>query len=220
MSICLSASMMCANYANLEKEVRDLEQSGIDSFHIDLMDGKFVDNFGMGYQDMEYIRSATKKPMEAHLMLEDPHTYFEILLPMGFDAIYIHPEAERNPAGALEKIEKAGVIPGIAINPGTSIERIQELLHPAQRIMVLCINPGHAGRKHLPYVDDKIKRLAEIKDRYDFEIYIDGSCTFDRIQAFAKLGVTGYILGTATLFGKDKLAYKETIDNLRSMTRY
>jgi ribulose-phosphate 3-epimerase len=216
MNIHLSASMMCANYANLEHEVRNLENAGIDSFHIDLMDGRFVDNFGMGYQDMEYIRKATYTPLEAHLMLEDPHDYFGMLLPMGFDAIYIHPEAERNTAGALEKIDKAGIIPGIAINPGTSIEQVRELLHTARRVMVLCINPGHAGRTHLPYVDDKIKRLVDIKDKYCFEVFIDGSCTDERISFFSEMGVEGYVLGTATLFGEDKPDYRTTVQKLRA----
>ena len=215
MSVILSASMMCANYANLENEINQLETADIDSFHIDLMDGRFVDNFGMGYQDMEYILGTATKPAEAHLMVEDPHTYFDMLLPMGFDTIYIHAEAERNIAGALEKIENAGVTPGLAINPGTSISTIEELLYPTKKLMVLCINPGHYGRVHLPYVDKKIRELLPLKKKYDFQIFLDGSCAPQRIVNFAKDGVDGFILGTAALFGKDKPNYKDSIENLR-----
>ncbi|MGE5475140.1 MAG: ribulose-phosphate 3-epimerase [Bacteroidales bacterium] len=209
-----SASMMCANYANLQREVTELEAAGIDSFHIDLMDGRFVDNFGMGYQDMTFIRSATAKPMEAHLMLEDPHTYLDIIAPMNFSTVYIHPEADKNPAGALEKLEKMGITPGISLNPGTAIEQVAELLHPARKVMVMCVNPGHAGRTVLPYVDLKIERLLDMKEKYDFEIILDGGCTPERIRKFSAMGVDAFVLGTATLFGKDR-RYSEILPRLR-----
>ncbi|MDE6139133.1 MAG: hypothetical protein K2F57_06650, partial [Candidatus Gastranaerophilales bacterium] len=91
MRIELSASMMCANYANLEKEVTELENAGIDSFHIDIMDGSFVDNFGMGYQDMAFIKQLTNKTVDAHLMVRKPYNYLDILFRLGIDIIYIHP---------------------------------------------------------------------------------------------------------------------------------
>lgn len=78
MSIELSASMMCANYACLRDEVKNLEDAGIDIFHIDIMDGSFVDNFGMGYQDMAFIKNNTKKQVEAHLMVRKPYNYLDI----------------------------------------------------------------------------------------------------------------------------------------------
>lgn len=104
MSYEFSASMMCANYANLGNEVKLLEQGGIDSYHIDIMDGQFVDNFGMGYQDIEFIRSATKKPLEAHLMINNPERYFDILTKIGLDVAYIHPESTHEPEIAIEEL--------------------------------------------------------------------------------------------------------------------
>ena len=92
----LTASMMCANYGNLEKEVRDLEEGNIDSFHIDIMDGRYVPNFAMGLHDMRFIAGATKKPLDVHLMVEHPNNNIEIFLRKlrRGDTVYIHPEAE------------------------------------------------------------------------------------------------------------------------------
>ena len=142
----LNASMMCANYANLEKEVRDLENGGIDSFHIDIMDGRYVPNFAMSLNDMKYIASATKKPLDVHLMIEHPNNMIEMFLAhlRKGDTVYIHPEAEYHPSTTLQKIIDAEMIPGIAINPGTSVEYVLEMLHIVDKVMVMSVNPGNA----------------------------------------------------------------------------
>ena len=92
----LTASMMCANYGNLEKEICELEEGGIDSFHIDTMDGRYVPNFAMSLNDMHYIAGATRKPLDVHLMIEHPNNNIEIFLNSlrKGDTVYIHPEAE------------------------------------------------------------------------------------------------------------------------------
>lgn len=211
-----SASMMCANYACLENEVRMLEEGGIDSFHIDIMDGQFVPNFGMGLQDLEYIRSATKLPIEAHLMIKKPDSYLNIFIDRGVDVIYIHPEADYHPSTTLQHIIEAGITPGIAINPGTSVESILELLNIVDRVMVMSVNPGHAGQVYLPYVGKKIDKLLALKDEYKFDIYWDGACGLDKIETFAPKGISGFVLGTTVLFGKNR-PYGDILKELRAI---
>ena len=211
-----SASMMCASYGHLEDEVRELEAAGIDSFHIDIMDGQFVPNFGMGLQDLKFIRSATKKPIEAHLMIRNPASYLELFLE-NVDVIYVHPESDYHPSTTLQKIIQAGVMPCIAINPGTSVESIQELLFIAKRVLVMAVNPGHAGQVYLPYVGQKIEKLLAMRENYGFEVYWDGSCTQEKVETYAPKGVKGFILGTALLFGHNK-PYKELLAAAREMT--
>lgn len=217
----LMASMMCANYGNLEKEVRDLEKGGIDSFHIDIMDGRYVPNFAMSLNDMRYIASATKKPLDVHLMIEHPNNMIELFLSnlRKGDTVYIHPEAEYHPSTTLQKIINAGMIPGIAINPGTSIETVMEMLVIVKKVLVMSVNPGNAGQMYLPYVGKKIEKLLQIKAERNFKVYWDGACSADKIQTFAPMGVDGFVLGTTLLFGK-KEPYGDTLQEIRKYGTY
>lgn len=216
MNIQLMASMMCANYGNLAKEVKDLEAAGIDSFHIDIMDGRFVPNYAMSLNDMKFICSASHKPLDVHLMIEHPNNTIDIFirnLRQG-DTIYIHPEAEYHPSMTLQKIIRAGIIPGIAINPGTSIETVYEMLRIVKKVLVMAVNPGNAGQMYLPYVGEKINRLLQLREKMDFEVYWDGACSADKIITFAPQGIKGFVLGTTLLFGKNK-PYDEILQEIR-----
>lgn len=214
----LMASMMCANYGNMEKEVHDLETGGIDSFHIDIMDGRYVPNFAMSINDMRYIAGISKKPLDVHLMIEHPSNNIGLFLSnlRKGDTVYIHPEAEYHPSTTLQRIIDAGMIPGIAVNPGTSVETVFEMLRIVKKVLVMSVNPGNAGQMYLPYVGKKITKLLSIKEDMDFELYWDGACSAGRIKEYAPRGVKGFVLGTTLLFGKDR-PYKETLKNIREL---
>ena len=214
----LMASMMCANYGNLEKEVRELDEGGIDSFHIDIMDGRYVANFAMSLNDMRYIASATSKPLDVHLMIEHPNNRIGLFLQnlRPGDTVYIHPEAEYHPSTTLQAIINAGMVPGIAINPGTSVETVFEMLRIVDKVLVMSVNPGNAGQMFLPYVGKKITKLLALKEDVEFELYWDGACSADKIQEYAPKGVKGFVLGTTLLFGKER-SYGETLQNIREL---
>ena len=214
----LMASMMSANYGNLEQEVRELDEGGIDSFHIDIMDGRYVANFAMSLNDMRYIASATSKPLDVHLMIEHPNNRIGLFLQnlRPGDTVYIHPEAEYHPSTTLQAIINAGMVPGIAINPGTSVETVFEMLRIVDKVLVMSVNPGNAGQMFLPYVGKKITKLLALKEDMEFELYWDGACSADKIQEYAPKGVKGFVLGTTLLFGKER-SYGETLQNIREL---
>lgn len=214
----LTASMMCADFGNLEKEVHELEEAGIDSFHIDIMDGRYVNNFAMSLYDMQFIASATKLPLDVHLMIEHPRNNIDIFLRVlrPGDTVYIHPEAEYHPSTTLQKVIDAGMHPGIAINPGTSVESIREQLRIVDHVLVMAVNPGNASQMFLPYVGEKIEQLISLRKKMGFKLYWDGACGAERMLEYAPHGIDGFVLGTTLLFGQ-KASYKEIIPAVREL---
>lgn len=212
----LCPSMMCANFGSLEKEIRYLEEGGIDIFHLDVMDGNFVPNFGMGLQDIEYICKTATKPCDVHLMVSNPSAYVEKFAKIGAKIIYVHPESDVHIARTLQMIKDAGSKAGIAVNPGTSFETVKEILYLVDYVMIMSVNPGFAGQKYLGFVDEKLKKFCQYKDKYGYKVMIDGACSPERIAALSKIGVEGFILGTSALFGKEK-SYQEICKELREL---
>ena len=218
MGILLCPSMMCADFANLAGEVEKLEKAGADIFHVDIMDGSFVPNFGMGLQDTKFIANASKKPMDAHLMIKNPGRYTGMFAELGAEIIYIHLEADIHAPRTLQDIISFGAVPGIAINPGTAVETIRPLLHLARYVLVMTVNPGFAGQSYLPFVDEKIDALLDLKQTYGYRIIIDGACSPEKIKSLSAKGVDGFVLGTSALFGKDR-PYDEIMKELRGASK-
>lgn len=210
----LCPSLMCANFSKLKDEVEELDKAGTDIFHIDIMDGSFVPNFGMGLQDFEMIRASTRKIVDVHLMIQNPSKYVEMFATMGADIIYIHPEADQQVARTLDVIRGMGKKAGIAINPGTSVETILELLPVVDYVMVMTVNPGFAGQKYLDYVNPKIEQLVKLSEKFKFRVMVDGAISPEKIEALNKIGVTGFVLGTSALFGKTE-SYDVILNELR-----
>lgn len=206
-------SMMCANFSSLEEEVKELDQGGADIFHIDFMDGVYVPNFGMGLQDFELIRKSTDKLVDVHLMIQNPTEYVEKFADMGADIIYFHPETDLHPTRTLAKIKNKGKYAGLALNPGTSVETVLELLPLVDYLLVMTVNPGFAGQPYLAYVEQKIEKLVHLQSNYHYKIMVDGAISPARMASLGKLGVSGFILGTSALFGQGK-KYKECLFEL------
>lgn len=213
----LCPSMMCADYSNLESEVTSLENSGIDIFHLDVMDGHFVPNFGMGLQDIEYICSVASKPCDVHLMVTNPAEYIEKFAQLGCSIIYIHPEADMHPCRTLQKIRDLGIKAGIALNPGTTYETVEPLLYLSDYVLLMSVNPGFAGQKYIDFVLSKFSRFVKEAPLHGgYKVMIDGACSPEHIAKLSKEGVSGFVLGTSALFGKGR-SYSEIIPELRAL---
>lgn len=211
----LCPSLMCADYGNLRATVEELDAAGIDIFHCDVMDGSFVPNFAMGLEDIKAVRAATNKLVDVHLMVENPASKVELFAAAGADIIYIHPESERYVVKTLAAIKSLGKSAGIAVNPDTSISEVEEMLNLCDYVMVMTVNPGFAGQSFIEFTNDKVRRLAALKERFGFELMIDGACSPERVRDLSAIGADGFILGTSALFGKDA-GYEECLRRLHA----
>ena len=128
--------------------------------------------------------------------------------------MYIHPESERYVVKTLAHIKSRGAAAGIAINPDTSLATVEEMLNLCDYVMVMTVNPGFAGQKFIQFTKNKVRALAELKEKYGFKLRIDGSCSPTVIEELSAMGADGFILGTSALFGKGR-PYAEIIPELR-----
>lgn len=212
----LCPSMMCCNFSNLKEEMALLEEAKIDMYHCDIMDGTFVPNMALGISDIQAIRSLTNKKIDAHLMIDSPANKVDWFIDAGADIIYLHPESEMYVIKTIQHIHERKKEAGIAINPDISLVSLEELYPFCDYILVMTVNPGFAGQSFIESMDRKIERLVQLKQKYGFQIIMDGACSPEIIKAYSCCGVDGFVLGTSALFKEDK-KYKERLDELRDV---
>ena len=211
----LYPSMMCADLGHLAREVERLDAAGVDAFHCDVMDGSFVPNLALGTNDIRAIKAHTTKPVDAHLMIEDPLPKLDLFVGAGADVIYVHPEAERFVAKTLMTIRERGRRAGLAVDPDTPVSAVQDILSLVDCLMVMTVNPGFAGQAFLDFTLPKVKRFADLKKRFGYTLVIDGACSPERIAQLSDLGADAFVLGTSALFGKGD--YVTSVRRLRRL---
>jgi ribulose-phosphate 3-epimerase len=210
----LYPSMMCANFNHLSEETKLLSATAIDGFHMDIMDGAFVPNFGLSPEDFQTVVSNTNKLVDAHLMIYHPENYLHLFKNLGAKRIYFHSEATPHPARIIHQIKDLGVEAGLAINPGTSIASVYELLPLIDQLLIMTVNPGFSGQTYLDFVNKKINQLNDLRKENHFEMVVDGAISIERIAELSLIGVNGFVLGTSALFGKAR-SYHQIIQSIK-----
>jgi len=206
-------SILCADHGHLADEIQLITNAAADYIHVDVMDGSFAPNFACGTEIIKCIKKHSTVPIDVHLMVENPAHHIKLFRDLGADIITIHPEADKQAARTLAAIRDMNAIPGIAINPGTSVETVKELLPLCGHVLAMTVNPGFGGQSFLDFTLEKIEALGAVSKQYGFNLCVDGGVSKNNIKKLALLGVTSFVVGSA-LFSQDD--YNEAIRELRA----
>ena len=214
----ISPSILSADFSQLGKEIRRLENAGADMIHVDVMDGHFVPNLTIGPPVIKALKKNSQLPFDVHLMISPVHKYIESYASAGADIITIHPEATNDLLGSINKIREFKKKVGVSLNPETKIEIIKEHLDQIDLILIMSVNPGFGGQKFMPEVLNKVKKLDEIRKnlKLNFVIEIDGGIDFENSKLAIESGVDILVSGT-TIFKNNNGDIKKNIDLLRSI---
>ena len=216
-NIKISPSILSADFSQLGKEIKRLEDGGADMIHVDVMDGHFVPNLTIGPPVIKALRKQCSIQFDVHLMISPVHKYIEAYADAGADIITIHPEATDNLEASILKIKELKKKVGVSLNPESKIDLIFDLLHKIDLVLIMSVNPGFGGQKFMPKVLDKIKELKEIqKDKnLNFDIEIDGGINFDNCKIAIEAGANILVSGT-TIFKSNNGDIKKNIELLKS----
>jgi ribulose-phosphate 3-epimerase len=203
----LAPSILAGNHANLKNALDIAEADGRKWIHLDIMDGHFVPNLSFGPQTVADLRKRSELFFDVHLMLDNPHLYVNAFHEAGADLITIHIEPTYDHLEAIKHIKALGKKVGIALNPGTSVDDIYEVINSVSVDLVLCmtVNPGFGGQSFLYDVLKKVEVLAKHRDNTsnNFMIEVDGGVGFEHIQPCLNAGVDIFVAGTAYYRGSD-----------------
>jgi len=228
----VSASILSADFADLKNEIKKCESSGVDMIHLDVMDGHFVPNITIGQVLLEAIRSHTKLPLDAHLMIENPGMYIDKFINAGADIVTLHAEcygrltAASNGLGKfpkelekfdaqaarrdIQRIKKLGKKAALTLNPGTPL-CIQDCLDDLDMVLIMSVNPGFAGQRFMPSALPKISALRKI---FTKDIEVDGGINEDTAKEAVRAGAN--ILATASYFFQSEDP-KNLVDRLKNL---
>ncbi|MDQ3691642.1 MAG: ribulose-phosphate 3-epimerase [Chloroflexota bacterium] len=215
----ISASILNADFAQLGAEVRRAAAARVNSIHLDVMDGQFVDNLTMGPVVVASVRSETDLPFHTHLMISNPLAFVERFADAGSDLIVFHVEADDDPSEVIEAIERAGKRPGIALNPGTGAETVTSFLERVDLLLVMTVDPGWGGQPFIEGVVHKLSALAaEVRHReLDLTIAVDGGINLATIGRAHAAGADVLVTGSALYSSDGDLA--PTVAALRAAAR-
>ena len=209
-------SILSADFARLAEEIGRVERAGARILHLDVMDGHFVSNLTIGPPVVESIRKATKLHLDCHLMIENPERYAEAFVKAGANSVSVHYEAARHLDGCLNLIRKAGAMAGVVLNPATPVEVLEDVLEVADYVLLMSVNPGFGGQKLIPYVLEKVRRLAGMRrtKRLTFPIEIDGGVHKENLAEVVRAGCDWIVTGSAIFHSPDP---ETTVTEMRAI---
>jgi len=201
----LTPSILAANFANLEADIKAAERGGADYFHLDIMDGHFVPNISFGPWVAKQMRAITDLPLDAHLMITNPREYIPKFIEAGVELIYPHMEGSYDVYRTVQLIIDHGARAGITLNPATSVETVEGVIDLIDSVLLMSVCPGFGGQKFIPSTMKKIKDLRALLDELkpSVRIAVDGGVTLDNVGELRKAGADFFIAGSAVFKAPD-----------------
>lgn len=214
----ISASLMCSDLVDLKETIRIFEEEGIERLHIDMMDGTFVPNFGLGVDYVRGLRKLTQIPLDLHLMIKDPEYKFSWIGILPTDIVSIHYESTFQVQRALDYLQPFGCKRFLAINPATPVSALEEVLDYIDGINLLMVNPGFAGQKIVHSTLRKAQKVVDLLKREGHEdiiIEVDGNITPENGKILREIGASMFVAGTSAIFKGDLNKYSDNIKLFR-----
>jgi ribulose-phosphate 3-epimerase len=210
----LNPSILSADFANLEAELRTISAS--DAIHVDVMDNHFVPNLTFGMQMVKRLQEVTKIPLDVHLMIEDADRWAIEYAQLGAASVTFHLEASKNPLELAREIQTTGSKVGVALKPGTPLDQLQNLLSEVDLLLVMTVEPGFGGQPLIPEMLEKVSEARKLIDRGQkaVQLQVDGGVTSENIYQLALAGAEVFVAGSS-VFGHENRNL--AINNLRAL---
>ncbi|HKB06730.1 MAG TPA: ribulose-phosphate 3-epimerase [Candidatus Polarisedimenticolia bacterium] len=217
----LAPSILTADFGHLADEIAAAEAGGAGLFHLDVMDGHFVPNLTIGPLVVEAIDRMTDRPLDVHLMIERPDAYIERFARAGADMISVHQEAVPHLHRTVQLIRDCGAAPGVALNPATPIDLLEDILSDVDYVLLMSVNPGFGGQRFIPSVMAKVGALRERLDASGCRarIEVDGGVGPDNIVALREQGADILVAGSAVFDGRDPKGRARALADLLERAR-
>jgi ribulose-phosphate 3-epimerase len=193
----VAPSLLASNFLKLDEECKMLNESEAEWFHLDVMDGRFVPNISFGIPFIEQLRKATTKIFDVHLMIEEPEKYAEVFRNAGADRLIVHLEACRNLHSNIQQIKSLGMKAGVAINPHSPMELLDDILEDIDQVCVMSVNPGFGGQTFIPHTFRKIRQLKHMIHEKGLHVLIevDGGVTLQNASSIVHAGADVLVAG-------------------------
>ena len=201
----ISHSLMCADFMNLGDELKKLEKGNIEYLHVDIMDGVYVPNYTLGTDFVKRLHAATDIPLDIHLMIDEPTAKLDWFELCEGDYVSVHYESCTHIQRALNLIKERGARPMLALNPGTPLTVLEELMPYIDGVLIMTVNPGFSGQKLVTSTLGKITRCRELLDRNGYtevDIECDGNVSFENAKLMKEAGANIFVAGTSSIYSK------------------
>ena len=210
----VAPSILSSDFSHLAEEIQTIQSAGADMVHIDVMDGSFVPNITIGSPVVKSLRNTTNLDFDVHLMIEHPETQIDAFVDAGADIVTFHVEATHHAHRVIQQIKSRGVRAGIAVNPGTSLAMIEEVLGDVDMVLVMTVNPGFGGQRFIDSQLDKVHMLYHtIEDMgYECDIEVDGGINAKTSELVREAGANILVAGSAVYGAAD---IKKAIEEIR-----